>query len=53
MAEVTSPPEHHFVIVGGGAGGLPLATAQGDKLGDKNRGHAATELLSGLDVSVR
>ncbi|SRR6266550_6846994 len=60
MAALTSPPEHHFVIVGGGAGGLPLATALGDKLGDKNRGHADITLvdrfethLCGLDVSVR
>jgi NADH dehydrogenase len=32
-----APPTHRFVIVGGGAGGLELATALGNKLGRKRR----------------
>jgi len=37
MAETPTAlqPVHRIVIVGGGAGGLPLATMLGDKLGDK------------------
>jgi NADH dehydrogenase len=34
---------HHIVVVGGGAGGLELATKLGDKLG--KRGHAAVTLI--------
>ncbi|HEY6865537.1 MAG TPA: NAD(P)/FAD-dependent oxidoreductase [Burkholderiales bacterium] len=34
---------HHIVIVGGGAGGLELATRLGDRLG--RRGHAAVTLV--------
>ena len=52
MAEATSPPEHHLVIVGGGAGGLPLATALGDKLGDKNRGHADITLVDRFEMHL-
>jgi NADH dehydrogenase len=32
-----TPDLHHFVIVGGGAGGLELATKLGDKLGKRNK----------------
>ena len=31
-----NPAPHRVVIVGGGAGGLPLACALGDKLGRKH-----------------
>jgi len=30
---------HRIVVVGGGAGGLELATRLGDKLGKRNRAH--------------
>jgi NADH dehydrogenase len=33
----TKPPVHRIVIVGGGAGGLPLAARLGDKLGRPGR----------------
>ena len=33
----TRPPLHRIVIVGGGAGGLPLAARLGDKLGRRGR----------------
>ena len=36
MSDPRSAP-HRIVIVGGGAGGLPLATALGDKLGHRGR----------------
>src|SRR3954468_21639746 len=40
-AEPSSGPGalHRIVIVGGGAGGLELATRLGDKLGKRNRAH--------------
>jgi len=37
MADLHNPSLHRIVIVGGGAGGLPLATALGDKLGRAKR----------------
>ena len=37
---VDAPPDQHrIVIVGGGAGGLELATRLGDKLGKRRRAH--------------
>src|SRR5213080_4137540 len=48
------PPKHRIVIVGGGAGGLPLACTLGDKLGRKNRAeitlvdHCATHVWKPL-----
>ena len=41
---------HRIVIVGGGAGGLPLATALGDKLG--RRGKAAITLVDRAETHV-
>jgi NADH dehydrogenase len=41
---------HRVVIVGGGAGGLPLATALGDKLG--RRGKAAVTLVDRAETHV-
>ena len=41
---------HRIVIVGGGAGGLPLATALGDKLG--SRGKAAVTLVDRAETHV-
>jgi hypothetical protein len=38
-------PVHRIVIVGGGAGGLPLATMLGDTLGDKRNGRADITLV--------
>ena len=52
MAELTSAPPHRIVIVGGGAGGLPLATALGDKLGDKNRGRADITLVDRFETHL-
>lgn len=43
MAIKTDSPPHHIVIVGGGAGGLELATRLGDKLG--RRGKAVVTLI--------
>jgi NADH dehydrogenase len=37
MTDASSVSPHRIVIVGGGAGGLPLATALGDKLGRSKR----------------
>ena len=37
MVDAHGSPLHRIVIVGGGAGGLPLATALGDKLGRGKR----------------
>ena len=34
---MTAEKLHHIVIVGGGAGGLELATSLGDSLGRKNK----------------
>ena len=43
-AEATAGPVrpgalHRIIVVGGGAGGLELATRLGDKLGKRNRAH--------------
>ena len=35
--EAPKPARHRIVIVGGGAGGLPLAARLGDKLGRRGR----------------
>src|SRR5437868_1681383 len=43
-------PLHRIVIVGGGAGGLPLATALGDKLG--RRGDAEITLVDRCETHV-
>jgi NADH dehydrogenase len=48
-APATASP-HRVVIVGGGAGGLPLATALGDKLG--RRGKAAITLVDRAETHV-
>ncbi|MDX2307914.1 MAG: NAD(P)/FAD-dependent oxidoreductase [Hyphomicrobium sp.] len=37
MIVVPKPDLHHIVVVGGGAGGLELVTALGDKLGKRKR----------------
>ena len=52
MTEDRSAPAspHRVVIVGGGAGGLPLATALGDKLG--RRGKAAITLVDRAETPV-
>src|SRR5437899_6602899 len=41
VAEASGRPGalHRIVIVGGGAGGLELATRLGDKLGKRNKAH--------------
>src|ERR1019366_2329148 len=52
MAESTSQPAHRIVIVGGGAGGLPLATALGDKLGDRNKGRADITLVDRFETHL-
>jgi NADH dehydrogenase len=39
LDSTASPPLHHVVIVGGGAGGLELATRLGDTLGRKGKAH--------------
>ena len=41
MTEVARRPGalHRIVVVGGGAGGLELATHLGDKLGKRNKAH--------------
>ncbi|HEY7944950.1 MAG: NAD(P)/FAD-dependent oxidoreductase [Burkholderiales bacterium] len=49
MATAAAGP-HRIVIVGGGAGGLPLATALGDKLG--RRGKAAITLVDRAETHV-
>ena len=46
----TSTKPHRIVIVGGGAGGLPLATALGDKLG--RRGQAEITLVDQFETHV-
>ena len=43
---------HRIVIVGGGAGGLPLATALGDKLGDKKEGRAEITLVDRFETHL-
>jgi len=52
MPETDSPSVHRIVIVGGGAGGLPLATALGDKLGDRRRGHAEITLVDRFETHL-
>jgi len=52
MAETTFPPVHRIVIVGGGAGGLPLATALGDKLGDRRTGRADITLVDRFETHI-
>src|SRR6202049_1607355 len=51
MAETTSRP-HTMFIAGGGPGGLPLATALGDKLGDKNKGRADITLVDRFETHL-
>ena len=46
----TKPPLHRIVIVGGGAGGLPLAARLGDKLG--RRGRAEITLVDRNDTHL-
>lgn len=43
---------HRIVIVGGGAGGLPLATALGDKLGDRKAGRADITLVDRFETHL-
>jgi len=43
---------HRIVIVGGGAGGLPLATALGDKLGYKKEGRAEITLVDRFETHL-
>lgn len=50
MTEPKAATLHRIVIVGGGAGGLPLATALGDKLG--RRGRAAITLVDRAETHV-
>ena len=45
-----APQRHRIVIVGGGAGGLPLATALGDKLG--RSGEAEITLVDRFETHV-
>jgi NADH:ubiquinone reductase (H+-translocating) len=52
MEEGTSRPVHRIVIVGGGAGGLPLATALGDRLGDKKEGRAEITLVDRFETHL-
>src|ERR1700680_2635693 len=52
MAERTTQPMHRIVIFGGGAGGLPLATALGDKLGDKKKGRADITLVDRFETHL-
>src|ERR1700704_1991045 len=53
MAETPrSTPLHRIVIVGGGAGGLPLATMLGDKLGDKKNGRADITLVDRFETHL-
>ena len=49
---MTSDHLHRIVIVGGGAGGLPLACALGDKLGRKGRAEVpvTAQVLAGALV---
>ncbi len=46
------PAPHRIVIVGGGAGGLPLATALGDKLGDRKAGRADITLVDRFETHL-
>jgi NADH:ubiquinone reductase (H+-translocating) len=52
MVAHTSQPVHRIVIVGGGAGGLPLATALGDKLGDRSHGRAEITLVDPFETHL-
>jgi NADH:ubiquinone reductase (H+-translocating) len=52
MTETASPRVHRIVIVGGGAGGLPLATALGDKLGDRRNGRAEVTLVDRFETHL-
>ena len=55
MAETPSSipqPVHRIVIVGGGAGGLPLATMLGDKLGDKKQGRVEITLVDRFETHL-
>src|SRR6202171_4389891 len=45
-------PVHRIVIVARGADGLPLATALGDKLGDKNKGRADITLVDRFETHL-
>ena len=48
-SSINKPKLHQVVIVGGGAGGLELATRLGDKLGRKGKAEITycTKLLRG------
>ena len=48
----TSQPVHRIVIVGGGAGGLPLATTLGDKLGDRSKGRTQITLVDRFETHI-
>ena len=52
MTETTSAQVHRIVIVGGGAGGLPLAAALGDKLGDRRKGRADVTLVDRFETHL-
>src|SRR6202011_2742277 len=52
MAERTTQPMHRIVIVGGGAGGLPLSPGLGDKLGDKKQWRADITLVDRFETHL-
>jgi NADH:ubiquinone reductase (H+-translocating) len=52
MVDTTAKAVHRIVIVGGGAGGLPLATGLGDKLGDRRKGRAEVTLVDRFETHV-
>jgi NADH dehydrogenase len=52
MEAMTPRSAHRIVIIGGGAGGLPLATMLGDKLGDKRRGRADITLVDRFETHL-
>ena len=52
MVANTSQPVHRIVIVGGGAGGLPLATALGGKLGDRSHDRAEITLVDPFETHL-
>ena len=52
VAGATPRKVHRIVVVGGGAGGLPLATALGDKLGDRSKGRADVTLVDRFETHL-
>jgi NADH:quinone reductase (non-electrogenic) len=52
MAQTASQQIHRIVIVGGGAGGLPLATALGEKLGNKRNRRADITLVDRFETHL-